>query len=83
MLTLTSMDILDMESDLIGEEAFGARKLPGTGLGRNVIIFGVDTDDRKNDIFILGKGPTQGLDHTLSAEKMYSISFTVNGKKFC
>ena len=83
MLTLTSMDILDMQSDLIGEEAFGARKFPGTGLGRNVIIFGVDTDDRKNDIFILGKGPTQGLDHTLSAEKMYSISFTVNGKKFC
>ena len=72
-----------MQSDLIGEEAFGARKFPGTGLGRNVIIFGVDTDDRKNDIFILGKGPTQGLDHTLSAEKMYSISFTVNGKKFC
>ena len=72
-----------MQSDLIGEEAFGARKFPGTGLGRNVIIFGVDTDDRKNDIFILGKGPTQGLDHTLSAEKIYSISFTVNGKKFC
>ena len=37
----------------------------------------------KNDILILGKGPTQGPDHTLSAEKMYSISFTVTGKKFC
>ena len=32
---------------------------------------------------ILGKGPTQGLEHTLSVKKMYSINFTVNGKKFC
>ena len=31
----------------------------------------------------MGKGPTQGLEHTLSAEKMYSINFTVTGKKFC
>ena len=40
-------------------------------------------DNRKKDILILGKGPTQGLEHTLSAEKMYSINFTVTGKKFC
>ena len=32
---------------------------------------------------ILGKGPTQGIEHTLSAEKIYSISFRVTGKKFC
>ena len=88
MLTLTSMDILDMQSDLIGEDVFEGSKSPGTGLGRNIINFGVDmssltkVDDRKNDILILGKGPTQGPDHTLSAEKMYSISFTVTGKKF-
>ena len=30
---------------------------------------------------ISGLGPTQGLEHTLSAEKMYSINFT--DKKFC
>ena len=30
-----------------------------------------------------GKGPTQGLEHTLTAEKMYSINFTVTNKKFC
>ena len=29
------------------------------------------------------KGPTQGLEHTLSTEKMYSINFTENNKKFC
>ena len=37
----------------------------------------------KKDILILGKGTTQGLEHTLAAEKMYSISFTVTRKKFC
>ena len=26
-------------------------------------------DNRKKDILILGKGPTQGWEHTLSAEK--------------
>ena len=36
----------------------------------------------KKDILILGKGPTQGLEHTLTAEKMYSINFTVTKKKF-
>ena len=57
------------------------------GTGRNVIIFGADmgsstkTDNRKTDILILGKGPTQVSGHTLSAEKMYSINFTENKKK--
>ena len=37
----------------------------------------------KKDILVLGFGPTQGLEHTLSAEKMYSINFTVTKKKFC
>ena len=40
-------------------------------------------DNRKRDILILGKSPTHGLEHTLSAEKMYSINFTVTGNKFC
>ena len=31
----------------------------------------------------MGKGPTQELEHTLSAEKMYSIDFTEHNKKFC
>ena len=31
----------------------------------------------------LGKEPTQGLEHTLSAVKMYSINFTEHNKKFC
>ena len=62
---------------------------PGTGLGRNVRIFGVDmssstnVDNRKKHILILSKGPTQGLEHTLSAEKMHSINFTEHDKKLC
>ena len=40
-------------------------------------------DNRKKDILILGKGPTQGLEHTLSAEKLYSINFTKKNTKFC
>ena len=32
---------------------------------------------------VLGRGPTQGLESTLTAEKMYSINFTVTKKKFC
>ena len=41
-------------------------------------------DNKGKDILILGKGPTQGLgEHSLTAEKMYSINFTVTKKKFC
>ena len=55
-------------------------------VGRNVTIFGEDMSlstkiDRKKDILISGKGPTQGPEHTLSAEKMYSINFTEQNKK--
>ena len=38
----------------------------------------------KKDILILGKDPTQGLgEHSLTAEKMYSINFSATGKRFC
>ena len=40
-------------------------------------------DSKKKDILILGKGPTQGLEHTLTAEKLYSINFTKENTKFC
>ena len=52
-----------------------------------MLIFGVDMsfsahiDNKKKDILVLGIGPTQGLEHTLTAEKMYSINFTVTNKK--
>ena len=53
-----------------------------------MIIFGVDIssslhiDNKKKDILILGKGPTQGLEHTLTTEKLCSINFTKGNTKF-
>ena len=38
-------------------------------------------DNRKKDILILGKGPTQGLKSTPSAEKLYSINFAKKNTK--
>ena len=38
---------------------------------------------KKKKNLVLGKGPTQGLEHTLTAEKNYSINFTLTKKKFC
>ena len=37
----------------------------------------------KKDILVLGIGSAQGLEDTLTAEKMYSINFTVTKKKLC
>ena len=37
----------------------------------------------KKYILVLGIGPTKGLEHTLTAEKMHSINFTVTKKRFC
>ena len=38
----------------------------------------------KEKTLILGKGQTQGLgEHSLSAEKMYSVNFTEVNTKFC
>ena len=42
-----------------------------------------DIDNKKKDILVLRIGPTQGLEHTLTAEKMYSINFTGMNIKFC
>ena len=73
----------------IGFDRRGSFSFPGTALGRNVIIFGIDMssstkiDIQKNDILILGKGPTQDLEHMLSAEKMFSSNFTEKNRKFC
>ena len=45
--------------------------------------FSAHIDNKKEDILILGKGPTRGLEHTLTAEKIHSINFTVRKKKLC
>ena len=73
----------------IGFDRRSSFSFPGSGFGQNILIFGVDMsssahiDNKKKDKLVLGKGPTQGLEHTLTAEKMYSINLTVTKKKFC
>ena len=67
----------------IGIDRRSSFSFPSGGFGQNVLIFGIDTsssfhiDKKKKDILVLAKGPTQGLERTLTTEKMYSISFTV------
>ena len=44
----------------------------------------VHVDNKGKDILVLGKGPTQGLgEHSLTAEKIYSVNFTDDREKYC
>ena len=46
-------------------------------MGKNVIIFGADIDNKKKSILILRQGPTQGIGNTtLTAEAKLIINFT-------
>ena len=45
--------------------------------------FSSHIDNKKKDILVVAKGPKQGLEHPLTAEKIHSINFTVAKKKFC
>ena len=59
-----------MVLDLIRKDFYSI----GDEVARNLIIFGVDRssfshiDNKKKDILILGKSPTQGLENTLITE---------------
>ena len=67
------------DSDKYGYSGYGTGfdrrssfSFPGGGFGQNVLIFGVDMSssahigNKKKDILVLGKGPTQVLEHTLT-----------------
>ena len=59
---------------------------PTGSFGNNTIIFGVDMsssvhiDNKKTYILILGKGLGE---HSLTAEKLYSINFSATKRRFC
>ena len=78
-----------MQTLKIGFDRRSSFSFTSGGFGQNVLIFDADTrtsihiDNKGKDILVLGRGPTQGLQSTLTAEKMYSIKFTVTKKKFC
>ena len=76
-VTLTKKEDIDKN----GYSGYGIRfdrtgsfSFPGCRYGQNVLIFRVDMsssahiDNKKKDILVLGIGPTQGLEHTLTAE---------------
>ena len=71
----------------IGFDRKSSFSFPGGGFGQIVLIFGVDmsfsahTDNEIRDMLVLGKEPTQYLEHTRTAEKMYLINFTVTKKE--
>ena len=81
----------------IGFDRHGYFSHPRGETGRNAVIFGVDMsssrkiDSKKKYILIVGflildiliLNSLQGLEHTLSAEKNYSINFTENNNKLC
>ena len=71
------------DTDKYGYPGYGIRfdrrsrfSFPGGGFGQNGLIFGVDMsfsphiDNKKKDILVLQKGLPQGLEHTLTAEKI-------------
>ena len=43
----------------------------------------IKIDNRKNANLTLGKGPTQGFEHLLSAENLYLTNFIKKNTKFC
>ena len=68
------------------EKDFFTFSHPSGGTDKSVIVDMSSTgktDNRKRDILILDKVPTQGLEHTLSTEKMDSINFSKENTKFC
>ena len=73
----------------IGFDRRSSFSFPRGGFGQNILIFGVDMsssihiDNKKKYILVLVRGPTRGLKSTLTAEKTYSINFTVTQKEFC
>ena len=62
----------------------------GNNFARNVIIISVDnsssshTDNRKNDVLVLGEGTSNEINGSISAsEQIFSINFSIAKTKFC
>ena len=75
MTKKTDFDKYGYSSYGIGFDRKSSFSFPSGGFGKNMIIFRVDmcssahADNKKKDILILGKGPTQGLEQTFATEK--------------
>ena len=74
----------------LGFDSTGQVSHPEGGMGRNIIIFGVDLSNsvhatnKTQNILILGHGQTQEVNNTtIYAEKVYSPNFSAEKKIFC
>ena len=73
MQKVKSINILVMVLDLIEDQVF-------RGFGQNVLIFGADMstpihiDNKKKDILVLGRGPKQELESTLTTKKCIQLT---------
>ena len=74
----------------IGFDSKGSFSHASGGYGKNVIIFGADMSSsvhaysKVNNVLVLGKAFIQGINGTIIyAEKMYSLNYTVDNKRFC
>ena len=73
----------------IGFDRRSGFSFPRGGFGQNVLIFGADMsasihiDNKKKNILVFGRGQTQtqALESTLTAEKIYSVNFTVKKRR--
>ena len=53
-------------------------------LMEDLVETSIHVDNKGKYILILGKGPMQELgEHSLTAEKMYSVNYADNGEKCC
>ena len=72
----------------IGFDRRPSFSFPGGEFGQNVLIFGVDIcssayiGNKKEVILVPGKGPTQRLEHTLTAEKCIQLILLLRIKNF-
>ena len=88
-VTLTKNTDIDKYSGYgIGFDRRSSFSFPSGRFGQNIIFFRVDMsssahiDNKKKDILVLRKGPTQGLEHTLLQKKCIQLILLKKIKKF-
>ena len=80
MQILTSILILDAVLNLMHEKPFHFQMFDCSGLGKNKIIFGIDSN---SSVYSDNKGPADGLDDTaITAEGEFFVNFGEQQEKF-
>ena len=75
----TDIDMYKYSGYGIGFDRRSIFSFPNSGFGQNVLVFVADMsssahiDNKKKDKLVLGKGQTQGLEHTLTEKKCIQL----------